>query len=248
MKTLLTTSNYKTDKGKAFGYLTAILHLSPSNLSGYNVCPMATAGCRAACLNTAGQGGMIAGSAGLSGDDLVSGIIAGKLTNHVQAARIRKTRAYYEDRVNFVTQLAREVTNHIKRAAKHNLIPCVRLNGTSDIRWETVRVPGMGKRNIFEAFPDVQFYDYTKIANRRNLPPNYHLTFSLAEDNDTSAEVALRNGMNVAAVFHKVPDTFMGREVVDGDVNDLRFLDGANVIVGLTAKGRARKDTSGFVR
>jgi hypothetical protein len=145
-----------------------------------------------------------------------------------------------------MAQLVREVANHIKRAAKHNLIPCVRLNGTSDIRWESVAVDGA--RNIFERYPTVQFYDYTKIANRRNLPANYHLTFSLAEDNDTAAEVALLNGFNVAVVFKAVPKAFMGRKVVDGDVNDLRFLDPAGVIVGLTAKAKAKKDTTGFVR
>ena len=246
MKNLLTTSNYKTDKGKKFGYLTAILHLAPSDLSGRNVCPMASAGCRAACLNTAGQGGMIKGSAGMCGSDLVTAIKAGRLVNHVQTARIRRTNDYFDARPEFMTQLVREVANHIKRAAKHNLIPCVRLNGTSDVRWETVAVDGA--RNIFERYPTVQFYDYTKIANRRNLPANYHLTFSLAEDNDTSAEVALLNGLNVAVVFKAVPDTFMGRKVVDGDVNDLRFLDPAGVIVGLTAKAKAKKDTTGFVR
>lgn len=212
MKTLLTTSNMKTDKGKKFGYLTAILHLAPADLSGRNVCPMASAGCKAACLNTAGQGGMIKGSAGLSGGDLVTLIKAGKLTNHVQTARIRRTNDYFDVRPEFMTRLVQDVINHVKRAGKHNLIPCVRLNGTSDIRWETVAVDGA--RNIFERFPTVQFYDYTKIANRRNLPANYHLTFSLAEDNDTAAEVALLNGMNVAVVFKSAPDTFMGRKVV----------------------------------
>lgn len=248
MKRLLTTNNKKTNKGTKFGYLTAILHLSPSNLSGYNVCPMASAGCRAACLNTAGQGGMIAGSAGLCGSDLVTAIASGRLVNHVQTARIRKTHDFFENRIAFVEQLVREVANHVKLAKKHNLIPCVRLNGTSDIRWETVRIPSEGKRNIMEVFPDVQFYDYTKIANRRNLPANYHLTFSLAEDNDYDARRALGNGMNVAAVFHKLPAVFMAHKVIDGDVSDLRFLDKSVVIVGLTAKAKAKKDKSGFVR
>jgi hypothetical protein len=103
-------------------------------------------------------------------------------------------------------------------------------------------------QNIMLAFPNVIFYDYTKLANRRNLPPNYSLTFSLSEDNDKSAEQALANGLNVAAVFRKIPPTFLGRTVVDGDVSDLRFLDPSGVIVGLKAKGKAKKDTSGFVR
>ena len=157
MKRLLTTSNFKTNKGKKFGYLTAILHLAPSDLSGYNVCPAATEGCRAACLNTAGQGGMIAGSAGMCGSDLFTAIKLGRLVNRVQTARIRKTHDFFQNRIAFVNQLVREVANHVKLAKKHNLIPCVRLNGTSDIRWETVRVPSHGKRNIMEVFPDVQF-------------------------------------------------------------------------------------------
>lgn len=246
MERLLTTRNMKLEKGKKFGYLSAILHLAPSDLSGRNVCPMATTGCRAACLNTAGQGGMIKGSAGLSGSDLVAAIKAGSLTNHVQTARIRKTNNYFDNRPEFMAQLVKEVAAHIRRAIKNNLIPCVRLNGTSDIRWETVEVDG--KRNIMEVFPDVQFYDYTKIANRRNLPANYHLTFSLAEDNDYDARRAMGNGMNVAVVFRNRPVVFMAHKVIDGDISDLRFLDKSVVIVGLSAKAKAKKDTSGFVR
>ncbi len=246
MERLLTTKNKKLEKGKKFGYLSAILHLAPSNLSGYNVCPAATEGCRAACLNTAGQGGMIAGSAGLCGADLFKAIKTGRLVNRVQTARIRKTNDYFQNRPEFMTQLVKEVATHIRRAIKNNLIPCVRLNGTSDIRWETVEV--QGKRNIMEVFPDIQFYDYTKLVNRRNLPANYHLTFSLAENNDYDARRALGRGMNVAVVFHKFPTVFMAHKVVDGDVSDLRFLDKSVVIVGLSAKGKARKDKSGFVR
>jgi hypothetical protein len=107
----------------------------------------------------------------------------------------------------------------------------------------------MGNANLMQSFPHVQFYDYTKRANRKDLPSNYRLTFSLAENNDAAAEVALRNGINVAAVFHKVPQSYMGRTVINGDEHDLRFLDPVGVIVGLKAKGNARYDTtSGFVR
>jgi hypothetical protein len=59
--------------------------------------------------------------------------------------------------------------------------------------------------------------------------------------------LALSNGMNVAAVFHKVPETYLGRTVINGDETDLRFLDPKGVIVGLKAKGKAKKDTTGFV-
>lgn len=242
-ETLLTTGNPKIEKGAARGYLTHILHLAPSWLSGRNTCPMATAGCAAGCLNTAGRGGMFK---------------RGETTNAIQTARIRKTVLFFEQREAFMTKLAAEIAAGIKRAAKLGVTPVFRLNGTSDIRWETVPVTvvtGRGKRmtsarfdNIMAAFPTVQFYDYTKIANRRNIPANYHLTFSLAENNDEQAVKALENGMNVAAVFRTLPETFMGRRVVNGDETDLRFLDETGVIVGLVAKGKAKKDVTGFVR
>jgi len=247
-ETLLTTGNPKIEKGAKLGYLTHILHLAPHTLSGFNTCPMATAGCSAGCLNTAGRGGMFR---------------KGETTNAIQTARVRKTLAFFNDRTAFMNKLVKEITNGIKRAEKLGLTPVFRLNGTSDIRWETIPVTKpttmydakdrkyvayLPYNNIMDAFPSVQFYDYTKIANRRDLPANYHLTFSLAEDNDANAVKALENGMNVAAVFRTLPDTFMGRKVVNGDDTDLRFLDERNVIVGLKAKGKAKKDTTGFVR
>jgi hypothetical protein len=258
---LLTVGNPKTAKGEKYGYLTAILHLAPATMSGYNVCPMATKGCSAVCLNTAGRGGMFAGekTADLSGSEMVEAIKSGKLVNKIQAARIRKTRMFYEHRQEFMNQLVKEIMSFVKLAQKHGLTPAVRLNGTSDIRWETIGIfqEQIGQPhtrftadNIMKAFPDVQFYDYTKIANRRNLPKNYHLTFSLAESNDSQAKMALKNGMNVAVVFRtaEYPKTFMETPVVNGDDSDLRFLDPKGVIVGLKAKGKAKRDDSGFVR
>jgi hypothetical protein len=240
--TLLTTGNPKIAKGMSLGYLTNILHLAPYKLSGRNVCPMATAGCAAACLNTAGRGGIIK---------------KGETTNQIQIARLARTDFFFNDREQFMGKLVKEITNAIKLAEKHELTPVFRLNGTSDIRWETVPVvhptntDGFDKpvvyNNIMEMFPNVQFYDYTKIANRRDLPANYHLTFSLAESNLEDALLALAHGMNVAAVFRTVPDTFLGVSVIDGDATDLRFLDPRSVVVGLKAKGKAKKDTSGFV-
>ena len=235
---LLTTGNPKTLKGEGMGYLTSILHLAPSRLSGYNVCPMATDGCSAACLNTAGRGGIFK---------------PGETTNMIQKARIRKTKMFFEQRDAFMTQLVKEIRNAVKLAAKHGLTPVFRLNGTSDVRWETIRVydvtAPVSWRSIMDMFPDIQFYDYTKIVNRKNLPDNYHLTFSLAESNEADAVTALENGMNVAAVFHKVPTEYLEHPVIDGDKSDLRFLDPKGVIVGLKAKGKAKKDTtSGFVK
>jgi len=165
----------------------------------------------------------------------------GETTNRVQEARIRRTKMFFEDRESFLRLLAHEITLAIKQAAKLGLILAIRLNGTSDIAWE--------KYGIIEQFPNVQFYDYTKIRNRkvRHLT-NYHLTFSKADGNDMDVRLAASAGMNVAVVFAKeLPSVYIGRPVVNGDYTDLRFLDPAGVIVGLTAKGRAKKDVSGFV-
>lgn len=220
---LLTLGNTKTVKGEKLGYQTYIMHLAPSTLSGYNTCPMASAGCAASCLNTAGRGQFTA----------------------TQTARIRKTIWFFENRESFMAQLVKDVEAAIRKATREGFIPTFRLNGTSDIRWENIPVGGYA--NIMEMFPTVQFYDYTKLPNRRNIPANYHLTFSRSESNDQYVQVAMQNGMNVAVVFDKMPDTFAGRTVIDGTETDLRFLDGSNVIVGLEAKGKAKRDTSGFV-
>lgn len=242
--------NPKTDKGEKLGYWTAILHLAPGKLSGFQTCPQATAGCLAACLNTAGHGGL-----GKGGKVTFETITAGTRTNAVQAARAARTRLLFTDRAGFMARLVKEIEAHIARCRKADVTPAIRLNGTSDIRWEAAPYHVNGV-SIFDLFPDVQFYDYTKIANRRNLPANYHLTFSLADGNANQAAVALSNGINVAAVFRSRADAleameggFMGAPVVDGDDTDLRFLDPkGGVIVGLYAKGDARKDTSGFVQ
>jgi len=217
---LLTVANTKTMKGEKKGYLTAILHLSPSDRSGFNVCPMASKGCRAACLNTAGRGRF----------------------DKTQAARRRKTHWYMARREEFIDQLAHEIERHHRAAWAKGLLACVRLNGTSDIPWET-RAPG-----LFREFPGVQFYDYTKVPSRPLDIPNYHLTFSLSESNEIHARDELSRGCNVAAVFFERPENFLGYPVVDGDESDLRFLDPPGVVVGLTAKGEAKSDTSGFVQ
>lgn len=226
MKLLGIDTNAKTVKGQDKGYLTAILYLAPANVSGYEVCPKRTAGCTEACLYTAGRGAF----------------------SNVQKSRIAKTKFYFENREKFMAQLVLEIQNFIRLANKKNLTPVVRLNGTSDIPWERVRVFSFA--NIMEMFPNIQFYDYTKRANRKNLPANYHLTFSLAENNLLDASVALQNKMNVAVVFRapNFPKVYMSRPVIDGDENDLRFLDGNQNIIGLKAKGRAKKDTTGFVK
>src|ERR1035441_6413576 len=144
---LLTTGNPKIAKGLKLGYLTNILHLAPSDMSGHNVCPMATAGCKAACLNTAGRGGLFGGMShmNMTGGQLVKAVKAGTFHNNIQSARIARTNWFFNDRPAFMTQLVKEIQNAIILAGKHNLIPVFRLNGTSDIRWETIKLPTYGR-------------------------------------------------------------------------------------------------------
>jgi len=257
---LLTKSNPKLLKSHAYGYLPFILHLAPSDLSGYNVCPMASNGCKSACLNTAGRGGLFPGekTGHLSGYDMVQLIKTSALENKIQNARVRKTHMFFENRDLFMAQLVCDVHQAIQYANRQGLIPCFRLNGTSDIRWETISVHTLvtekgvttvyTANNIMEAFPHVQFYDYTKIPNRKNIPANYHLTFSLSEDNQKAAFEARYNGMNIAVVFRSIPLSWYNIPVEIGDNHDLRFLDPKGCVVGLKAKGKARRDMTGFVK
>lgn len=220
-------ANAKTAKNEQFDqYLTAIMHLAPSTLSGYNVCPKASAGCAAACLNTAGRGRF----------------------DSIQLARLNKTKRFFEDKENFKNDLIKDISALARKAKREGKKPVVRLNGTSDIQWEKISI--MLGKNIFELFPDVQFYDYTKIFTRllSDLPSNYHLTFSASESNEAECLQALELGFNVAMVFDSIPSNYKGHAVISGDDHDLRFLDKANSIVGLKAKGDAKKDKSGFVR
>ena len=238
---LLSTGNPKILKGIKQGYNTYILHLAPADLSGFNTCPKATAGCKAACLNTAGRGGMFK---------------KGESTNIIQEARIRKTAFFFEERAGFMEWLVADIKLAIKQSAKKGLIPVFRLNGTSDLSWEKYEVIRDGKlyRNIFTAFPNVQFYDYTKVLGRKISDfKNYHLTFSAADGNDVDVMKAIQQDYNVATVFGikktlPMPESYNGLPVFNGDESDLRFLDPKGVVVGLYAKGKAKKDTSGFVK
>jgi hypothetical protein len=217
---LLSTANPKIQKGTKMGYLSFILHLAPSTLSGKNTCPKATPGCIAACLNTAGRGGMFK---------------RGETTNVIQKARIRKTVMYFEQRDEFLAELEADIRKAIRFAERKGLIPVFRLNGTSDLSVE--------KWGIIEKFPTVQFYDYTKVLGRKvSHLPNYHLTFSKADGNDADVAEALMQGMSVVAVYDKIP-----AGVPSADETDLRFLDPKGVMLGLKAKGKAKKDYSGFV-
>lgn len=167
-----------------------------------------------------------------------------------QRARIRKTRRFFADRAGFMAQLYADVLNLTLDAARAGMLPAIRLNGTSDIPWESIPFDaptGVRHASIMAAFPAVQFYDYTKRPGR--VPPqNYHLTFSLSETNDAEATAEARRGVNVAAVFREIPPEYLGMPTVCGEDDDLRFLDPPGTLVALRAKGKARKDSSGFVR
>ena len=235
MERLLSISaDAKTVKGEKEGYMTGILYLAPHTLSGYEVCPKSTEGCRKACLFYAGRGVYL----------------------NTQNARIRKTQMFFEEREAFMTMLYNNIAALVRKAKREGFKPAVRLNGTSDIAWEKISftINGVKYRNMMAAFPDVIFYDYCKYFRKsvKNYP-NYHLTFSLSESNDSDALKALADGMNVAVVVSTKrteikPSTWGGYPAIDGDINDTRFLDAAGHVILLTAKGTARKDTSGFVR
>lgn len=236
MKLLTVGGNTKIAKGDAQGeYLTAILHLAPAKLSGREVCPGRSAGCTAACLNTAGRGRF----------------------DNVQAARIRKTQLFFTDREAFMSTLADDITAHVRKCNRLGVKPAVRLNGTSDLPWEKLRFGSAGY-TLMELFPRVQFYDYTKVPGRMvrmlngtEWPHNYHLTFSVSDrpGSEEQGEFYAFKGATAAVVFRDtLPITWKDLPVINGDETDLRFKDPRGVIVGLLAKGKAKQDTSGFVK
>lgn len=220
---LSVNADAKTSKGTSKGYLSGILYMLPN----YKTCPSASKGCMKACLQSAGRGRF----------------------SNVREARKAKRDLFYSDREFFMASLVWSIEKVIRKAKRENLTPVIRLNGTSDIAYEDIKLES-GK-NIFETFPDVQFYDYTTRDDRTSAMrgdwSNYHLTFSRKEDNhDKSMLVNQIFGLNVAVVFDKVPEVWQGKKVINGDETDLRFLDEKNVVVGLTAKGKAKMDNSGF--
>ena len=232
---LLTTDNAKTKKGESKGFLTYVLYLAPHKQGGLgNVCPHASPGCILACLFSAGMG---------------------KFAN-VRNSRIRKTQLFFSNPREFIELLSLEIEKAIIQAKKKGLVPCFRLNATSDLPWELLG--GKLAFNLFNRFPNVAFYDYTKNAARAELfarggmPSNYHLTFSRSECNESDCKRLLGLGVNIATVFStkkkdQLPATYQGVNVIDGDLNDLRFTDPKGVYVGLRAKGQALSDKSGFV-
>lgn len=229
-------TNAKTIKGEKYNIKTAILYLMPSDKSGQQLCPMAKlAGCEKACLFTAGRGAM----------------------SSVMLSRLRKTLYFNQYREFFMLQLQNELIRERAKAKRRGYKLIVRLNGTSDIRWENVNI-GYAYKNIMQALPDIQFYDYTKIANRKNIPSNYDLTFSYSgvAEYKPFVEKAVANGERIAVVFRNRAiveamlandESFLGLPVVDGDNTDIRHLDPKGAVVALYAKGKARYDQSGFV-
>lgn len=234
-KLLTVSGDAKTVKGQKDGFLTGILYLAPHKISGFQVCPKASEGCKMACLYTAGRG----------------------IYTNTQNARINRTLWFFLDRASFMETLVEDIARIERKAKRKGMNPAIRLNGTSDLPWEKIKVLRGEKvyRNVMEAFPNVQFYDYTKILDRDAALaiPNYHLTFSLSESNDTEAKEALNKGLNVAVVLNTrrteaKPKAWGGYPVIDGDITDARFTDKSGMIVALHAKGKGRKDSLGFVR
>ena len=234
---IFSTDSPKAVKADKYGYLNAIHYMAPHTLGGVgNLCPHASAGCRALCLgHYSGQVSMVHD---LENDD-----------NSVRKSRREKAQRFMRDRANYLRDMVRSIEAEIRHAAVKGKKLCVRLNGSTDIAWEGVRLDG---RTIFELFPLVQFVDYTKNPRRfdRALPANYHLTFSRSETNEADCVQLLARGVNVAVVFGAgKPDKFLGALVIDGDQHDLRHLDPrGGFVIGLTPKGRkAKMDSSGFV-
>jgi len=226
------TKTAKSDKANV-GIMTVSLSLAPAKASGFNLCPAASPACMAGCLYISG--------------------LAWVFPRTIQPARIAKSRMLRMSPKVFQERLEKELASKLKSATNKGLQLAVRLNVLSDVQWEK-EMPG-----IFKNFPTIQFYDYSKLYKRMIgyteglLPSNYHLTFSWSGTNKDQCIDILRRGSNVAVPFHTgknnpLPSEFLGYPVFNGDLTDLRFRDPKNVIVGLKAKGKARKDfTSGFV-
>lgn len=240
---IFSTDSAKAIKAQGFGYINAIHYMAPSKMSGFDLCSNASPACILLCLGwESGQAGMVANDTDM---------------NSVRLSRIAKARRFVKTRPAYMVDFVRSIELELARAIKANKKLCVRPNGATDIPFETsapcVR-DGKAYRNVMDAFPEVDFVDYTKNPKRfeRALPANYHLTFSRSETNETTALELLARGVNVAVVFAGTkPAQWHGFTVIDGDEHDLRQLDprGARgFVIGLSPKGRkAKKDQSGFV-
>jgi len=230
------TTNPKVEKSPDTDekYLVQILHLAPSFASLFNTCSKATLGCGTNCLNESGHG---------------QKHMMHKGTHSVHVARVIRTLIWFRYRDQFKIKFQRELDSQRVKAHKLGATPVVRPNGTSDLRFESLWP------ELFKDNSDVVFYDYTKDIGRNvSHIPNYSLCYSVSEEStDTSIELAFANGMNCVVVGRlkrndSKPESYMGRQVVNGDSHDLRFLDQKGVFVILFAKGHAYNDKTGFVR
>ena len=224
---LLTRNNLKLLKSDTVGYVSYGIHLAPHKQGGKNLCPNASPGCIAGCLNGAGYG----------------------CYQRTRNARINKTHYFNNDKPAFISQTKQEILSKIKKSKDGVL--SFRLNLTSDVHWEKIKTEG---KNLMEHFPDVQFYDYTKNETRMlkflsgDFPNNYHLVFSKSEINLEECKNVLSRGGQVAVVFKdKLPKKYLGKRVVDGTQHDMVFLQPKNCVIGLVALGPGKKDKSGFV-
>jgi hypothetical protein len=219
-------TNAKTSKNEL---TTFILYLAPSTLvDGFDLCPFASPECRALCLNTAGRG----------------------IFSNVQQSRINKTKFWGYFREQFYIQLGNELLKIHEQAIKQNKNIAIRLNGTSDVDHLGLLLRYTGINFLDEFYSDLIFYDYTKNINHIKKYKNsrYHLTFSRSECNDQQVEQAINLGANIAVVFrNELPATYKGLQVINGDLSDLRINDPKNCILGLVAKGKAKKQASNFV-
>ena len=227
--TKLLTTNTKLEKDSK-EYLALGLQLAPHKQAGMgNVCPDASEGCKTSCLFSAGRGAF----------------------NNVIQGRVNRTKLFFQDQKGFMTLLFKEIKSGKVKAIKENKKLAIRLNTISDIAWERIKIEG---KSVFESFPDIQFWDYTKSPSRMSaflageMPKNYHLTFSRSESNQKIVESIVASGGNIAAVFRgELPKTYLGKSVFSGDSSDLRFKDPKGVIIGLVQKGKAKQDKTGFV-
>ena len=231
----LVNNGAKHFKAFKYGEMVYTIYLAPGNMSGFEVCPGRSVECTALCLNESGHNRMDA------------------KRNHINRSRINKTKMFFNDREFFTRWVIRDIEAGIRKADKLGYKFSVRINNTSDISPELlyIKVDGV-KMNVLELFPNVTFYDYTKVSGRVQLLkkyPNYDLTYSFNGMNWDMCEKMLNNGVRVAVVFDQLPDTFRGFRVIDGDLYDLRYRDPKNVIVGLHYKKTRAKpnDSNTFI-
>lgn len=238
---ILGTSS-KVERAGGLDVLTVVAYLAPDGVTpGGTLCPWATDGCRSACL-AENTGRMSMGN--------------------VAPGRTRKALLWRLFPMHFVAGLQRELRRHVGRAARLGKAPAVRLNGTTDIRWERYR--GV----LMDVFPQVSFYDYTKAPARArglsSMPSNYVLCYSVSERAESLSEARryIAAGHGAAIVVAGTSETkkaakvaaasvidagsYFGMPTSDGDAHDFRPADAGTLAV-LYAKGDALTDHSGFV-